>query len=210
MLFSTHDWLLRTMAPHKRFIAWQECHKLVIAVYKATEDFPKHELYGLTSQARRAAFSGAANIVEGASRKGRNEFRRFLDISLGSLSELEYSLEVAAALEYLEPAVFRRVGSPTKTSPLLYLEAQECDALVSPPPLRRRSNRRRFSRRRFYPPSIQYTGVKGGLPFSTACTFATAIAAILRRVSSVALPMCGSSTVRGAASKRGWIAGSSV
>lgn len=94
------------MAPHKRFLAWQECHKLVLSVYQATQSFPKHELYGLTSQARRAAFSAAANIVEGASRKGRNEFRRFLDISLGSLSELEYVLEVAAALEYLKPEVF--------------------------------------------------------------------------------------------------------
>jgi len=91
------------MAPHKRFIAWQECHKLVLAVYKATESFPKHELYGLSSQSRRAAFSGAANIVEGSSRKGRNEFRDFLDIALGSLCELEYALEVAAALEYLKP-----------------------------------------------------------------------------------------------------------
>ena len=86
-----------------RFVAWQECHKLVLAVYKATESFPKHELYGLTSQSRRAAFSGAANIVEGASRKGRNEFRHFLDIALGSLCELEYALEVAEALEYLKP-----------------------------------------------------------------------------------------------------------
>src|SRR5439155_15351242 len=90
------------MGPHKRFLAWQDCHKLVIAVYRATEAFPKHELYGLTYQARRAAFSAAANIVEGASRKGRNELRRFLDISLGSLSELEYALEVATALEYLK------------------------------------------------------------------------------------------------------------
>jgi len=91
------------MAPHKRFIAWQECHKLVLSVYKATQSFPKHELYGLTSQSRRAAFSAAANIVEGASRKGRNEFRHFLDIALGSLCELEYALEVAAALGYLKP-----------------------------------------------------------------------------------------------------------
>ena len=57
--------LFTGMAPHKRFLSWQECHKLVLAVYKATESFPKHELYGLTSQARRAAFSSAANIVEG-------------------------------------------------------------------------------------------------------------------------------------------------
>src|SRR5436309_16125377 len=90
------------MAPHKRFIAWQESHKLVLAVYKATESFPKYELYGLTSQARRAAFSAAANIVEGASRKGKNEFRHFLDISLGSLAELDYALEGALALEYIK------------------------------------------------------------------------------------------------------------
>jgi four helix bundle protein len=94
------------MSPHKRFIAWQECHKLVLAIYKATDTFPKHELYGLTSQARRASFSSAANIVEGSSRKGKNEFRRFLDISLGSLSEVEYILEVAAALQYLKPEVY--------------------------------------------------------------------------------------------------------
>src|SRR6266576_7005977 len=91
------------MGPHKRFLAWQECNKLVLAVYKTTATFPKHELYGLTSQSRRAAFSAAANIVEGASRKGRNEFRHFLDIALGSLCELEYALEVVEALEYLKP-----------------------------------------------------------------------------------------------------------
>lgn len=95
------------MASHKRFIAWQESHRLVLAVYKATESFPRHELYGLTSQARRAAFSAAANIVEGAARKGRNEFRHFLDIALGSLSELEYALEVALALQYLKPEVHK-------------------------------------------------------------------------------------------------------
>lgn len=90
------------MAPYKRLLAWKECHKLVLDVYHATQAFPKYELYGLTSQARRAAFSAAANIVEGATRKGRNEFRRFLDISLGSLAEVEYALEVASALGYLK------------------------------------------------------------------------------------------------------------
>src|SRR5256885_1365122 len=89
------------MLAHERLEAWKLCHELVLAVYAATASFPKHELYGLTSQARRAAFSAAANIVEGASRKGRNELRRFLDIALGSLSELEYALELAAALDYL-------------------------------------------------------------------------------------------------------------
>jgi four helix bundle protein len=102
------------MAPHKRFIAWQECNKLVIVVYKATESFPRYELYGLTSQARRAAFSAPANIVEGASRKGRNEFRHFLDIALGSLGELEYILEVAAELEYLKKEVYEALQAQQK------------------------------------------------------------------------------------------------
>lgn len=106
--------VLFNMSPHKRFLAWQECHKVVLAVYRATESFPKHELYGLTSQARRAAFSAAANIVEGASRKGKNEFRRFLDISLGSLSELEYALEVAAALDYVKPEPFAALTAQQK------------------------------------------------------------------------------------------------
>jgi four helix bundle protein len=107
------------MAPHKRFLAWQECHKVVLAVYKATESFPKHELYGLTSQLRRAAFSAAANIVEGASRKGRNEFRRFLDISLGSLAEVEYGLEVALALNYLKSEVHAALESQQRRAQFL-------------------------------------------------------------------------------------------
>jgi four helix bundle protein len=81
-----------TPAPYERLVAWRECHALAVNVYRATERFPKHELYGLTSQVRRAAFSAAANIVEGISRRGATELRRFLDISLGSLSEVGYTL----------------------------------------------------------------------------------------------------------------------
>ena len=103
---ATPNALFTNMATHKRFLAWQECHKLVLAIYKTTECFPKHETYGLTSQLRRAALSAAVNIVEGAAKKGRNEFRRFLDISLGSLSEVEYELEVAAALRYLKEEAY--------------------------------------------------------------------------------------------------------
>jgi len=107
------------MAPHKRFLAWQECHKLVLAVYRATESFPKHELYGLTSQLRRAAFSAAANIVEGAARKGRNEFRHFLDIALGSLAEVEYGSEVALALNYLKPEAHAALESQNRRAQFL-------------------------------------------------------------------------------------------
>ena len=98
------------MAPYKRLIAWKECHQLVLGVYQATDKWPKHELYGLTSQTRRAAFSGAVNIVEGASRKGSKEFKRFLGISLASLAEVEYALDVAAALGYLEPSVYEALA----------------------------------------------------------------------------------------------------
>ena len=63
---------------------------------------------------KRAAVSGAVNIVEGASRKGRNELRRFLDISLGSLSELEYVLEVAVELGYLENEVYSGLEAQQK------------------------------------------------------------------------------------------------
>lgn len=92
------------MQPYERLKAWQECDKLVLETYRATKSFPKEELYGLTSQARRAAFSAAVNIVEGSAKRGAPEFRRFLDISIGSLAELGYTLRVARGLEMLSPA----------------------------------------------------------------------------------------------------------
>src|SRR6266704_4128645 len=87
--------------PYTRIVAWQVCHELTVAVYRATETFPKSELYGLTSQARRAAFSATANIVEGSAKRGSAEFRRFLDISLGSLTELGYTLRISRELGLL-------------------------------------------------------------------------------------------------------------
>ena len=89
------------MARYERFTAWQLCHDLTLNVYRATESFPKHELYGLTSQARRAAVSAGANLAEESMKKGRNEFRRFLDISIGSLAELSYLLRCAKDLGFL-------------------------------------------------------------------------------------------------------------
>jgi four helix bundle protein len=98
-------WSLRwtAMMPYERFEAWQLCHQLVLQVYRATRSFPSEERYGLTSQAGRAAFSAAANIAEGAGKRGPREFRRFLDISLGSLSELSYILRLARELGILAP-----------------------------------------------------------------------------------------------------------
>jgi four helix bundle protein len=89
------------MMPYERFDAWRRCHELVLEIYLVTRRFPSDERYGLTAQARRAAFSAAANVAEGAGKRGRREFRRFLDISLGSLSELSYTLRLAHELGFL-------------------------------------------------------------------------------------------------------------
>jgi four helix bundle protein len=92
--------------PGKRYEdlrAFQACDSLVVAVYDAVRTWPKYELYGLTSQARRCAFSTAANIAEGAGKRGYREFRRYLDITLGSLSELSYVFRLAHRLKYTSP-----------------------------------------------------------------------------------------------------------
>ena len=99
------------MLAHERLHAWRECHELVLAVYDVTNSFPKHELYGLTSQARRAAFSAAVNIVEGAAKRGSAEFRRFIDISIGSLAELAYILRLVRDLKLLSDADWKRLDT---------------------------------------------------------------------------------------------------
>lgn len=99
------------MLAYERLHAWRECHELVLAVYDATNSFPKHELYGLTSQARRAAFSAAVNIAEGSAKRGSAEFRRFIDISVGSLAELSYILRLVRDLKLLSDADWRRLDA---------------------------------------------------------------------------------------------------
>ena len=89
------------MQPHERLIAWQRAHAFVLEIHKVTKAWPSEERYGLVSQVRRAAFSVAVNIVEGCARRGRREFRRFLDISYASLAETGYILLLARDLGYL-------------------------------------------------------------------------------------------------------------
>jgi len=86
---------------HKDLKVWQESMLLVTQIYKISENFPNHEIYGLSSQIRRAAVSIPSNIAEGAGRKGKNEFARFLYIALGSLSEVETQLEISQRLNYI-------------------------------------------------------------------------------------------------------------
>src|ERR1041385_2311266 len=99
------------MLAHERLHAWKLCHELVLAVYAVTTSFPKHELYGMNSQARRAAFSAAANIAEGSAKRGSAEFRRFIDISIGSLAELAYTLRLARDLGLLSSEDWNRVDT---------------------------------------------------------------------------------------------------
>lgn len=89
---------------------WRKAHLLTLAVYKATASFPKEELYGLTSQIRRACVSVAANIAEGCCRSGDVEFARFLQMAMGSASELEYYLLLAGDLGFLNASDCERLS----------------------------------------------------------------------------------------------------
>lgn len=81
---------------------WRKAHDLTLGIYRTTAKFPKEELYGLTSQMRRAAASVPANIAEGCGRGSDADFGRLLQIAMGSASELEYHLLLAADLRFID------------------------------------------------------------------------------------------------------------
>jgi four helix bundle protein len=101
------------MRDFRELKVWQKAHRLTLAIYKATRDFPREELYGLTSQIRRGSVSVAANIAEGCGRDGARDFARFLQIAMGSASELEYLLVLTRDLELLDAAVCERFREDT-------------------------------------------------------------------------------------------------
>ncbi len=86
---------------YRRLIVWQKADKLALQVYLDSRTFPREELFGLVSQMRRAAVSTPANIVEGYSRSGKREKIQFYNIAKGSLTELEYYVDLALNLGYL-------------------------------------------------------------------------------------------------------------
>ena len=90
---------------------WKLADELALRVYVATKGFPKEELYGITSQLRRAALSIPTNIVEGYSRKGDNELRQFINISLGSLAETKYLLKFSNKLGLLSGKDYKQLKS---------------------------------------------------------------------------------------------------
>ncbi len=81
---------------------WEKAHDLALACYSMTAAFPKHEIFGIVAQIRRAGTSIAANIAEGCGRGGNAEFQRFLQMAMGSASELEYHILLSRDLHFLD------------------------------------------------------------------------------------------------------------
>lgn len=93
----------------KKLIVWQRAKKLVIEVYKITEKFPKFELFCLTSQIRRAVISVVANIAEGNAKKSKKHYLNFLNISQGSLAELDAYFDIVLELNYINQSEYQKL-----------------------------------------------------------------------------------------------------
>lgn len=89
------------MRDFKSLLVWQKSHELTLSVYELTSDFPRSEIYGLTSQIRRSSSSIPKNIAEGCGRTSQSQMAHFLNISLGSASELRYQIILAKDLNYI-------------------------------------------------------------------------------------------------------------
>ena len=87
---------------YRDLVVWQQAMDVAVETYRLTSSFPKEEMFGLTSQMRRAAVSIASNIAEGEGRKSKNEFSLFLGIALGSKSELETQLILSERVNLLK------------------------------------------------------------------------------------------------------------
>jgi four helix bundle protein len=99
----------------KELIVWQKAHTLALEIYRVTKTFPKDELYGLVSQMRRCATSVPSNIAEGCGRRsGDTELNRFLEIALGSATELEYQCFLAKDLGFVDEETHLQLEQQTK------------------------------------------------------------------------------------------------
>lgn len=95
-------------------IVWQKSIDLVTMIYSKTKNFPNEELYGLTNQIRRSAISIPSNMAEGFGRNSKNDFKRFLQISMGSIFELQTQLEIARNLQFLSEDNYKKVFDLTR------------------------------------------------------------------------------------------------
>ena len=98
----------------KKLTVWQKAYKLALMVYRHSQKFPSTELYGLTSQLRRATVSIAANIAEGRERQHKKEFLQFLSIARGSLAEVETYLILVKDLNYINENIFLKLEEQRK------------------------------------------------------------------------------------------------
>lgn len=98
------------MRDYKKYKVWELGHQVTLEIYRLTQSFPKEEIYGMISQMRRASYSIPSNIAEGCGRESDAEFRRFLIISQGSASELEYFTMLAKDLGYIEQSTFSELN----------------------------------------------------------------------------------------------------
>ena len=89
------------MRDYTKIVAWQKADDLAVEIYKVTRNFPREEIYAMTSQIRRAAYSVPANIAEGAARESKKDYLHFLYIARGSLTETRYFIHLAGRLDYL-------------------------------------------------------------------------------------------------------------
>ena len=94
------------MRDFREIKVWEKAHRLTLEIYKATSKFPREEMYGLTSQMRRSSSSIAANIAEGFGSGGNTELARFLQIGMGSASELEYHILLARDLNLMTKIIY--------------------------------------------------------------------------------------------------------
>ena len=92
-----------------KLLVWQRAHSLVLKIYEVTNSFPKEEIWGLTSQIRRAAVSVPSNIVEGKARGSRKDFKRFLLVARGTLEEVKYQSLLAKELKYMNEEQYEEI-----------------------------------------------------------------------------------------------------
>jgi len=104
------------MRDYTKIEAWKRSDDLTVAIYERTRTFPKEEIYGLTSQLRRATYSVPANVVEGSARESKRDYLHFLCIARGSLSETQYFLHLSHRLGYLSDSHYQILGEQVKVT----------------------------------------------------------------------------------------------
>lgn len=99
------------MRDYKKYTIWEKSHKLALEIYTTTKSFPKEEIYGITSQVRRASLSIPTNIVEGSGRNSQKEFAHFINIASGSAAETEYLIRFSFDLNYIDENQFNKLNN---------------------------------------------------------------------------------------------------